>query len=105
MSHEIAPNLIATCGNPLAGDDAMGSVVAARLKPAACPHIEVIDLALDPTRLIGLNMETQTIGQSLSAWHAFARALGGSLSASWLIAGRIPVNTRIEKVHGVASGE
>lgn len=52
MLHEITPNLIATCGNPMAGDDAMGSIVAARLKSAACPHIEIIDLSLDPTRLI-----------------------------------------------------
>jgi hydrogenase maturation protease len=46
------PILVAACGNTLAGDDAFGPLVAARLRTMALPGVEVLDLGMKPAGLV-----------------------------------------------------
>jgi len=49
-----APTLIVTCGNADAGDDAVGSAVAAHLARLDLPDVEVFDLGTGPAMLTDL---------------------------------------------------
>jgi len=49
---EIKPILVACCGNPLAGDDAFGHLVAMRLLRDPPPGCEILDLATNPASLL-----------------------------------------------------
>jgi hydrogenase maturation protease len=50
----VAPVLIACCGHPDAGDDALGPLVARALVGQPCrAEVEVLDLGTDPMALIG----------------------------------------------------
>lgn len=46
--------LVAACGNVMAADDALGPMVAARLRERQLPGVEVIDLDLRPAGLLDL---------------------------------------------------
>jgi hydrogenase maturation protease len=48
----VNPILVATCGNPLAGDDAFGSLVADALRRISPPHVDVVDLGMQPAGLL-----------------------------------------------------
>jgi hydrogenase maturation protease len=48
----ISPILIACCGNPSAGDDALGHLVAQELRQAPPPKAEILDLAMRPAALL-----------------------------------------------------
>lgn len=47
-----APTLIAACGNIQAGDDALGPLVARKLRRLALPDAEVVDLDIRPAGLV-----------------------------------------------------
>ena len=53
MAADIASDvLVATCGNPMAGDDAFGPLVGARLREMAPLGINVVDLDIKPVALL-----------------------------------------------------
>ena len=49
---DVAPVLVAACGNAMAGDDAFGPAVAAALRRESPAHCQVIDLGMAPTALL-----------------------------------------------------
>lgn len=49
---QVAETLVACCGNPLAGDDAFGHLVAQELAKDTPPKAEIIDLAMNPASLL-----------------------------------------------------
>jgi hydrogenase maturation protease len=54
MRQENEPILVVVLGNEVAGDDALGPRVARELEHRRLPHVDVVDLGLDPSRLIDL---------------------------------------------------
>jgi hydrogenase maturation protease len=52
MRNRIAPILVIACGNSMAGDDAFGAHVLGALRRQTMPDVELIDLSIDPSRLL-----------------------------------------------------
>ena len=57
----MAPILVACCGNPLAGDDAFGHLVAEELQHDPMVGVEVLDLAMNPASLLDQNLEGRRV--------------------------------------------
>lgn len=52
MPSSVAPLLVATFGNEMAGDDAFGPLVARALKTMSLDGVEVVDLGMKPAALL-----------------------------------------------------
>lgn len=70
------PILVATCGNDWAGEDGFGPVVARLLHQRLLPGVELLDLGINPTRLVDylpgrrelIIVDAMTAAGRLPAW-------------------------------------
>ncbi len=75
--------LVACCGNPLAGDDAFGHLVAEQLLRDPRAGVEVLDLAMNPASLLDQNLESRRVLLIVDAAEAPGAERGTILECNW----------------------
>ncbi len=79
---QVAEILVACCGNPLAGDDAFGHLVALELGKEPPPKAEIIDLAMNPASLLD-HLEGRRVLVVVDAAQVPGSAAGELIECDW----------------------
>lgn len=98
------PILVATCGNRLAGDDGFGPLLAELLLREGIPGVEVVDLAMQPTRLVDVlhSREALVIADAAACP---GMPVGSLLECDWDSADRPPLaQDEVVSTHGLSVG-
>jgi hydrogenase maturation protease len=100
-----APLLVATCGNPDAGDDAFGPQVAAALRAQPLPGTVVLDLQLNPWGLAD-HLEGRQALFILDAASVPGTPTGQVLDFDWFDPARPPLRREsVLSSHALSVGE
>ncbi len=102
MSGE-APILVATCGNVMAGDDALGPLVARALRQFELPGVKVADLDLRPAALLDLLEHPRRLLIIVDAVRIDDAALGEVIDLDWCSGDRPTlVHDDVLSTHGLS---
>ena len=100
-----APILVAAVGNPMAGDDIFGHLVAEALQAEPLAGVEVIELDTHPARLLDHLEGRNTLYVVDAAWCPDEK-LGRMIDLDWFDPARPPLmNERSLSTHGISVGD
>ena len=100
MADEVAPILVATFGNPMAADDALGHLVADRMRARPIAGAEVVELGTRPVSLLH-HLDGRTTLYIVDAVWIAGRRPGGLVDIDWFGPDRplLEVETRSGSTH------
>jgi hydrogenase maturation protease len=97
-----APILMAACGNPLAGDDAFGPLLAGLLRREPIAGVEAVDLGMNPGGLLDL-LDGRLALVLADAVHVQDTAAGALIDCDWDQADRPPLASECKlSTHGLS---
>ena len=102
MNLDKAPILVAAYGNPMAGDDAFGPLLAESLQRNPLRDVEAVDLGMNPGGLLGL-LDGRLALVLADAVHVPDTAAGVLIDCDWDQADRPPLASECKlSTHGLS---